>query len=170
MINNIRKNGKVFLRRSKKLTSGEIECKKCGEWEEVKKLTSSHFNEEFLCKECKKELKKYQAKVEKLKQETQKPKSKLSMPDNCSHKNFLWCKNASNCVGCIYHPIKEIALMKRHEDEEEKDESMWFYYDEEDARERLKILDDIRLGKGLFKNGRRSNFRFSQRNVDKDEE
>lgn len=175
MKNRVKYNNKIYTFKHQVLRGkgGQVECKKCGHWSEVKKFQRKHFEEEFECKQCAKETKKYQAKVDKIKVETgpQSSKLKITIPDNCPHKHLHWCKTARGCKGCYYHPVREIAMMKRDPEDEDKPDWWWFYADEEDARERLKTLDDIRLGKGLFPNGKRCNFRFAQKEkVQEDDE
>lgn len=157
MINNIRKDGKIWKRRSKNLTSGEIECKRCGDWTKINKLKESHFCEEFICKNCSKEIK------DETPKETKKhvKKEKLTLPENCEFKSQFYCKNPKDCIGCYYHPIKEIAL----DDGEggRKSSHLWLWSDKKHAKTMLKLLDDIRKGKGLHKGGNRSYLKHSKR-------
>jgi hypothetical protein len=85
------------------------------------------------------------------------------LPENCAHKQFFWCKKPSECVGCYYHPEKKVALTKRHPDDPNKTtKDNWFYGSKRQAKLGLKNLEDIKNGKGLFKNGTRCRFRHSR--------
>ena len=163
MKNIIRSKGKTWKRRSKNLTSGEIQCPRCGEWKKVPKLTDKHFNEEYTCRTCKKEINLTTPRPTKA--TPQRPKRfKPQFPDDCPHKAFFWCKSPSECIGCYYNPDKKIALMQRSEDDEKKTaKDNWFYHDKKHAKECLSLLDDIRLGKGLFKNGTRCRFKHARK-------
>ena len=164
MKNQIRANGKIFERRSKNLTSGEIHCGRCGEWKRVSKLTDKHFNEEFLCSTCRKELKpEVEVKVKKSKKQTAK-KFKAHFPDNCPHKPFFACTRASECVGCYYNPEKAIALMTKDEDDPPKTaKENWFYGDKKHAKASLATLEDIKHGRGLLKGGNRCYFKYARK-------
>lgn len=167
MKNVIRSKGKIWKRRSKNLTSGEIECPRCGHWTKVSKFTDKHFDIEFICIQCRKEIKKEQAA-----DKTESPKKKrevLQFPPNCPHKPFFGCKRPSECVGCYYNPNKEISFKLKNPDSTPRPKWMWFYHNKKEAQERLQLLDDIKNGKGLFKNGTRTYFKYARKNEDDDE-
>lgn len=87
-----------------------------------------------------------------------------NFPKDCAHINFFWCKSASECFGCYYNPIKEEALKNRDKFQGEYKKTTkhdWFYGGpKKEIKEILQLLDDIRKGRGLFKNGRRFKWRF----------
>jgi len=159
MINEIYSGGKIWKRRSKNLTSGEIICPRCGDPTKVRKFTDKHFNEPFLCKNCTKETK---PKPKKL---VTKPKRKKeTFPENCPHKPFFNCKVARNCVGCYYHPVKKIALMPKTPDDPPKTaRNHWFYGVKSHSKRALKLLDDIKHGRGLCKGGTRTYFKYARK-------
>ena len=158
MKNIIRSQGKIWKRRSKNLKSGEICCPICGDWVTVKRFTDKHFKEEFRCKLCTepKPKPKPKKKVSKVK--------KITFPPDCPHRPFFNCKTASGCKGCYYNPIKKIALMVRHEDDEKKTaKDHWFYHSKKHSKESLKLLDDIKHGRGLLPGGNRTYFRYARK-------
>ncbi len=142
------KGWKVWSRRSKKLKSGEINCPRCGEWKEIKRFTDKHFTEDYICGRCKKELRKLNPPEPK---ERKVPKPKATFPMDCKHKWFFRCKTPSRCVGCYYHPVRKIAMMTRHEDDDPKPRSLWFYADKRHVKDSLKMLEDIKYGRGKYK-------------------
>jgi len=139
---------KIWTRRSKNLTSGEICCPRCGEWKEFKRLTDRHFEDEYICSKCKKELRDLEPPKPK---ETVPKKVKPQFPPDCKHKWFFKCKYARECIGCYYNPDKKIAMMKKHEDDSPKPKTLWFYHDKKFAKEMLKMLEDIKQGRGKYK-------------------
>lgn len=167
MKNNIRVKGKIYQRRTKNLKSGEIQCHTCGEWKRVPTFTDKHFIEEYTCRTCKKELKE-PASI------NTKPKTrsnKLEFPDSCPHRVFFWCKKPSECIGCYYNPDKKIALIKKDEDDPNKSvKTDWFYGNKKQAKLGLQNLEDIKNGKGLFKNGNRYRMKHSRKQSEEDDE
>jgi len=167
MKNQIRHNGKIFERRSKSLSSGEIHCGRCGEWQKVSRLTDKHFNEEFMCSTCKKELKP-KVEVKQSKKQSAK-KTKAHFPDNCPHKPFFGCTRPSECMGCHYNPVKEIALMTKDPDDPKKTaKENWFYGDKKNAKARLEMLEDIKHGRGLLKGGNRCYFKYARKSEEEE--
>jgi hypothetical protein len=165
MINVIKSQGKVWLRRSKNLVSGTIECHRCGDEKKVVKFTGKHFTVEFICRTCNKELN-----VDKVKpKRVSKPKKpKPTMAKDCPHKYFFGCKGANGCIGCYYNPDVKMALKKATPDDPKKNKTdNWFYGNKAHAKKALKLLDDIRLGRGLKRGGKRFYFKHSK---NKDEE
>lgn len=86
----------------------------------------------------------------------------------CPHLNFFQCKSAKECLGCYYNPIREEAMWVE-EDENKKPKDLWFYSSKKHASDRLKTLEDIRLGKGLRKGGNRCYFKHARKNKNDDE-
>ena len=147
MINRIRTGDKIWERRSKKLISGEIECVRCGHWARVAKLSDKHFKEEYICRQCNKEIK--QSNPRPTKTKVQK-KIKPKLPDSCPHRPFFGCKLTNECLTCYYNPdVKQ---------------NLWFYNQtKSEIKKRLQTLDDIKSGKGLFKNGTRCYFKYQRK-------
>lgn len=170
MKNVVRSKGRIWKRRSKNLNSGEIQCHTCGEWKRVPKFTDRHFKEEYHCRSCNKMLNEGKPKPEPKAKDKKKPKRfKPYWPKDCPHRAFFWCKTPSRCVGCYYNPEKKIALMTRNEDDPKKTaKNDWFYGNKKHAKECLKLLEDIRLGRGLLPNGTRHRFKH-QRKTDEDD-
>lgn len=163
MKNNIRSKGRIWKRRSKNLKSGEIQCWTCGEWKKVPKFADKHFKEEYHCRSCTKVLNESKPKPTK-KKETKPKKFKPRFPENCPHKAFFWCKSPSECIGCYYNPDKKVALMTRDPDDPKKNAKRdWFYGDKKHAKECLEMLEDIKHGRGLFKNGTRFRFKHQRK-------
>jgi hypothetical protein len=161
MKNSIRVKGKICIRRSKNLKSGEVACARCGDWTFVTKLLDKHFNEEYRCSNCKKELKVDEVKPPKV---SKPKKQKIGFPENCPHKPFFGCSRASECVGCYYNPDVKIALMVRDPDDDPKTAKVnWFYADKKHAKVCLEMLDDIKQGRGLHKGGTRCHFRYGRK-------
>ena len=162
MKNKIRSQGRIWHRRSKNLTSGEILCPRCGAWKRVSKFTDKHFTEEHSCRTCKRELREIQIKVKPIKVK----KAKAQFPKDCPHRPFFWCKTPKACVGCYYNPDKKFALAARFDDDDEKKKAKthWFYGNKRHAKASLKMLDDIKHGRGLFENGRQHHFRYARKN------
>lgn len=96
-------------------------------------------------------------------------KKKLELPENCLHKGFFWCKTPSQCIGCYYHPDKKIALIKKEKDEFKSVKYHWFYHDKKHVKICLEMLEDIKAGKGLFKNGTRCWFKHSRKGENNNE-
>lgn len=170
MKNTIRTGDKIWLRRSKKLVSGEIQCPRCGDWTKVRKLSDKHFTEEYICTDCKKETKE-ESPPPKQKKATgllKQKKFKPYFPPNCPHRPMYRCKRPSECVGCYWNPEKKVALMAKSEDDEPK--KLWFYSNKKDAKEQLKLLDDIKNGVGLFPNGNRCKFKNARTKDDMDDQ
>ena len=168
MKNTIRSKGKIWKRRSKNLTSGEIQCPLCGKWTKVPKLTDKHFNEEYLCRVCKKQFTEHVLGNKKAPKAKSKPKKFVaSFPDDCPHKPFFGCKTPKGCVGCYWNPDKKIALMG----EEKKTAKVhWFYGDKGHSKKVLKVLEDIKSGKGLGKGGTRTYLRYARKQKDDEDE
>lgn len=168
MKNVIRSKGKICLRRSKNLTSGEIECPRCGKWDKVKTLTDKHFNEEYFCSTCRKELKSLETKTESTKVNGNIPKRRKSQwAIDCPHKPFFGCKVARECTGCYYNPDQKIALIRLEEDDPKKTAKMhWFYGDKSHVKKSLKLLEEIKVGKGIHKGGNRSHFKYARKSED----
>lgn len=163
MKNVIKSQGRVWKRRSKNLVGGEIECVRCGHDTTIKTFKDEHFTKEFVCSTCKKELKADQPKPKPKKKKTPK-KKKIGFPDDCPHRPFFHCKTASGCKGCYYNPDKKIALMKKNEDDEPKNsKEHWFYHSKKHSKECLKLLDDIKHGRGLMPGGNRHYFRYARK-------
>ena len=164
MKNEIRSNGKIWKRRSKNLTSGEINCPRCGIWKPIKKFTDKHFNDEYFCQRCKKELKELEPKKVSTKVSGKPKKKKPQWAIDCPHRPFFACKKASECQGCYYNPTKKIALLLKEPDDPKKTATNnWFYGNKKDAKKLLKILDDIKSGKGLHIGGRRTYFKYARK-------
>jgi len=161
MINVIWHQGKIWKRRTKNLTTGEIECQVCGKLTKIPKLTDKHFNEEYLCRSCKKE-KNAEEKTVSAPKKKAKPKARWAI--DCPHRNFFACKVASGCVGCYYNPDMKTALMLKQEDDPKKNKTNdWFYGNKAHVKKALKMLADIKTGKGLRKGGRRCYFKHSKK-------
>ena len=162
MKNTIRVDGKICIRRTKKLKPGEINCSRCGDWTFVSRLTDKHFNDEYQCQNCKSELK---VKVESTKVCNKAPrKQRKEFPEDCPHRPFFGCARPSDCVGCHYNPDKKIALMLRDPDDEPKTAKFnWFYSDKKHAKICLDMLDDIKHGRGLLKGGNRCYFKYARK-------
>lgn len=161
MKNMIRSKGKIFKRRSKTLKSGEINCGRCGTWTKVSRFTEKHFTEEYQCRSCAKELNIDKPKPKRTK--TTK-KSKPQWAIDCPHKPFFNCKRPSECRGCYYNPSKKLALLKADPDDDVKTaKDHWFYGNKKHAKTCLKMLDDIKHGRGLRKGGNRTYFRYARK-------
>lgn len=94
-------------------------------------------------------------------------------PEDCRHLNFFWCKNAKECFGCFYNPIKEEALQNEEgfEDEVKTEKENWFYgRDPRIQKVLLSLLDDIKNRRGLHKNGTPFRWRYSRKNKFDEEE
>lgn len=166
MINHIRSQGKIWKRRGKNLVGGEIECPRCGKWTKVAKFTDKHFTQEYICRACNKEL---NAEKPKVKPKAKPKKKTISMASDCPHKPFFNCKGAKGCQGCYYNPDKKTALLKKNpEDPSKNAKTHWFYGNKVHAKKALKLLDDIKKGKGLFKNGNRFYFKHAKKRLDED--
>jgi len=95
-----------------------------------------------------------------------KPKD---FPVDCAHFAFFGsCKTAKKCLGCYYNPNRIEAMQKTNPEDEPKRSSQWFYSSKRHSTNMLNMLEDIKSGKGLFKNGNRCYFRYQRR--DKNEE
>lgn len=160
MINVIWNQGKIWKRRTKNLTTGKIECQVCGKLVNVPKLTDKHFKEEYLCRSCKKDKNELEKVIA-----TPKPKKvKHKWAVDCPHKNFFGCKYARECMGCYYNPDMKIALMPKQEDDPNKTKTNdWFYGNKVHSKKALKMLDDIKKGKGVRKGGHRCYFKHSKK-------
>lgn len=80
---------------------------------------------------------------------------KAQFPSNCPHKNFFGCKTPRDCPTCYYNPdIKQ---------------KPWFYGDKAHAKKCLKLLEDIRLGRGLQPGGKRFPWKYARKNKDEEE-
>ena len=94
-------------------------------------------------------------------------KKKIRFPEDCPHKPFFGCTRASECRGCYYNPDKKIALMLREPDDQPKTaKDNWFYGDKKHAKICLEMLDDIKHGRGLHKNGTRCYFKYARKSED----
>jgi len=182
MINTIKIDGIVRERKSKTMFTNdyseiEIQCYECGSWKEIKKLTNDHIVKKFNCRSC--NMKATMAKKKASKKKTKKKvvKKKVSKkfkpywPDDCPHRPFFKCKSPRECQGCYRNPEKKIALMARYGQPFEKGEKKtakihWFYSSKKHANESLKILNDIKNGKGLLKGGARSYFKYARKDED----
>lgn len=90
-----------------------------------------------------------------------------NFPEECAHVNFFGCKNAAQCLGCFYNPIKQEALANRPGFEEDKKTATqnWFYgQPKKELEKQLKTLDDIKAGRGLRKGGLRCKWRYARKN------
>ena len=179
MINSIRIDGVLRERKSKALFTDdyskiEIQCYDCGIWKKIKKIENDHITKKFKCASCKRKSNPTKKKkVAKKKVTKKKEKWKVTWPDNCPHKAFFGCKIMSQCQGCYYNPDKKIALMpKKGQDDDEKKTAKihWFYGDKKYSEKALKLLEEIKLGKGLHKGGTRSHFKYSRKKDEEDEE
>lgn len=154
------KGFKIWKRRSVNLTSGEINCGRCGAWTRVTRFTDKHFKDEYSCRTCKKELNADKPKPKR----KSAPKKKLQWPEHCPHKPFFNCKVVSECKGCYYNPTKKLALLKIDKDDPNKiAKDHWFYGNKAHAKKALKLLDDIRLGRGLQRGGNRTYFKHARK-------
>ncbi len=172
MINDIRLDGVIRERKSKTMLTGdhsqiEIRCYECGEWVAIKKLENEHIVKKFNCKKCVAAIKRAKKKKKPKKKVAKKPaKAKPKWAPDCPHKAFFRCANARQCQGCYYHTEKKFALMPRygHAVEEKKTAKIhWFYGDKAHVKKALKLLDDIRLGKGLKSGGNRCYFKHAKK-------
>ena len=79
--------------------------------------------------------------------------AKHEFPDNCAHRTFFKCKNARQCIGCYYNPIKEQAFtLLEGEESIDKPDYLWFYSDPVFAKTMLKDLARIKSGDGKYVN------------------
>lgn len=167
MINIIHSDGKIWERRSKKLISGEIECPRCGGLKYFSNLLDKHFTEVYICNTCKKEL---NADKPKSKPKSKpKKKSEIRWAVDCPHKPFFKCKSKRECQGCYYNPSKKIALVIKDPSDPKKTPTHdWFYGNKAHVKKALRLLNDIKNGKGLMRGGSRYHFKYAKKDEDLD--
>ena len=176
MLNTIKIDGQVRDRKSKAMFTNDyseigIQCFDCGDWVEIKKLTNDHITKKFHCGSCSRKIKSAIKKAKKKPVKKVVKKSTRVKPqwaENCEHMAFFKCKSPRECQGCYYNPTKKIALQSRYgipfEPGEKKNaKDHWFYGNKKHVTEALKLLADIKSGKGLKAGGNRSYFRYARK-------